>query len=260
MPEILNFAKASEPVSDEYGFIRTETALDILRTLTLMQSIKGPAVSMISGAPGIGKTETLMHYERENPQTALRISIPKGEGNVSHVSAHILNLFYPHKGHDNNMTVRRRQIMDSIGKGRILLVDEAQNLFQRNKAACTKGASFGWLVAASEEGGFDLVFCGDLALSSIIMLEFPHLQSRMRRPVLISAAAMGDVVSLAADHGITVSAGSVPLNWRVSERGACCQKIVQRSGRLACRMVGMVLWVGARWLNLGVATDGGLWI
>lgn len=152
MPEILNFAKAGEPVSDKYGFIRTETALDILRTLTLMQSVNGPAVSLISGAPGIGKTETLLHYERENPQTAPRSAIPKGEGNPFHVSANILNLFNPYRRHDNDMTVRRNKIMRSLGPGRILLVDEAQNLFQRNKASCTKAASFGWLVAASDEG------------------------------------------------------------------------------------------------------------
>lgn len=206
MPEVLNFAKASEPVSDEFGFIRTETALDILRTLTLMQSVNGPAVSMISGAPGIGKTETLLHYERANSQSALRISIPKGEGNPFHVSANILNLFNPYRRHDNDMTVRRNKIMRSLGPGRILLVDEAQNLFQRNKASCTKGASFGWLVAACEEGGFDLVFCGDLTLSAI-MLEFPHLQSRMRRPVLIHAAAAGDVAALAADHGFSEKVG-----------------------------------------------------
>ena len=141
MPEILNFAKASEPLSDEFGFIRTETAQDILRTLTLMKSVNGPAVSMISGAPGIGKTETLLHYERENPEIALRISIPKGEGNPFHVSANILNLFNPYRRHDNDMTVRRSTIMRNLGRGRILLVDEAQNLFQRNKASCTKGAS-----------------------------------------------------------------------------------------------------------------------
>lgn len=206
MSEILNFAKASEPVSDEFGFIRTETARDILRTLTLLQSVNGPAVSMISGAPGIGKTETLLHYERENPEIALRISIPKGEGNPFHVSANILNMFNPYKRHDNDMTVRRNTIMRSVGHGRILLVDEAQNLFQRNKASCTKGASFGWLVAASEEGGFDLVFCGDHTLSAI-MLDFPHLQSRMRRPVLIHAAAAGDVAALAADQGFTDKVG-----------------------------------------------------
>ena len=56
-----------------------------------------------------------------------------------------------------------------------------------------------------------------------------------------------------------VRAVSVPLNWRISERGACCQKVSQRSGRLAWRMVGTGLWVGARWLNLDEATDGGLW-
>ena len=161
---------------------------------------------MISGAPGIGKTETLLHFEREYPEVALRITIPKGEGNPFHVSVNILNLFNPYRRHDNDMTVRRNKIMRSLGPGRILMVDEAQNLFQRNKASCTKGASFGWLVAASEEGGFDLLFCGDLTLSSI-MLEFPHLQSRMRRPVLINAAAMGDVDALAADHGFSDKGG-----------------------------------------------------
>jgi len=206
MSEILNFAKVSEPVSDEYGFIHTETALEILRTLTLLRSVNGPAMSMISGAPGIGKTETLLHYERQNPGTTLRISIPKGEGNPFHVSANILSLFNPYKRHDNDITVRRGKIMQNIGKGQILLVDEAQNLFQRNKASCTKGASFGWLVAACEEGGFDLVFCGDHTLSAI-MMDLPHLQSRMRRPVLIHTAPVGHVVKLAADHGFTDKAG-----------------------------------------------------
>ena len=207
MPEVLNFAKASEPLSDEFGFIRTDTAQEILATLNYMKSFNRGVASMISGVPGIGKTETLVHYERENPETALLISILKGEGNVSHVSTQILNLFYPHKGHDNNITMRRRQIMEYIGKGSILLVDEAQNLFQRNKASCTKGALFGWLVAASEEGEFDLVFCGDLTLSSI-MSEFPHLQTRMKRPRLIHTASVGDVAKLAADHGFTDKVGA----------------------------------------------------
>ncbi len=35
------------------------------------------------------------------------------------------------------------------------------------------------------------------------MMEFRHLQSRMRRPVIIKAVPQGDVAALAAQGGIT---------------------------------------------------------
>jgi|GEM_PF-2477517 len=90
----------------------------------------------------------------------------------------------------------RRRMGEYIGPHRILLVDEAQNLYQRHKLSGTKGSSFGWLVAASQECGFDLVFAGDLNLMTI-MAEFPHLQRRVRRPVVIKNAARADIAALA---------------------------------------------------------------
>ncbi|PIV72706.1 MAG: hypothetical protein COW55_15845 [Rhodobacteraceae bacterium CG17_big_fil_post_rev_8_21_14_2_50_65_11] len=92
-------------------------------------------------------------------------------------------------------------VASHLGPRRILLVDEAQNLYQRHKLSGTKGSSFGWLVAASDRGGFDLALCGDLTLPSI-MMEFPHLQSRMRRPVVIKAVSTADVAALAANDGL----------------------------------------------------------
>ena len=42
-----------------------------------MQSIDGPAITMISGAPGIGKTETLLDHCRENEE-AIYVAIAAG--------------------------------------------------------------------------------------------------------------------------------------------------------------------------------------
>ena len=77
MPQIVQLEKPKVRGPDPYGFIRTETAQDILRSLALVQSIDGPAITMISGAPGIGKTETLLHYCRENEE-AIYVAIAAG--------------------------------------------------------------------------------------------------------------------------------------------------------------------------------------
>lgn len=201
MSEVLKLAKTSIPEADTEGFIRTETAEEILRSLALVRSINGPAVTMISGAPGIGKTETLQHYKRQDCQASIYVSIAKGEGNPFHVAGRILSQFGAHNTRGKGLDELRQLVGDYVGRTRILLVDEAQNLFQRHKLSATKGSSFGWLVAASEEGGFDLALCGDLTLPSILM-EFPHLQSRMRRPVVIKAASREDVTALAANEGL----------------------------------------------------------
>jgi hypothetical protein len=201
MPEVVKFEKPPEPLAGPDGFIRTETSDDILRSLSLIRSINGPAMTMISGAPGIGKTETLRHYERQNRETAVHVSIAKGEGNPFHVATVILGLFERYQKYGTDLTMLRQKLARYLGRSAVLLVDEAQNLFQRHKLSGTKGSAFGWLVAASEEGGFDLVFCGDLTLPSI-MMEFPHLQSRMRRPVLIKSASRADVAAIAAQEGL----------------------------------------------------------
>jgi DNA transposition AAA+ family ATPase len=201
MPQIVQFEKPPADIADAEGFIATETAQDIQRSIGLVRSINGPAITMISGAPGIGKTETLLHYCRENPESALYISIAKGEGNPYHVATSVFSLFGPYQKPGTDLTVIRKQVGGYIGANRVLLVDEAQNLYQRHKLSGTKGSAFGWLVAASQESGFDLVFCGDLNLQ-MILAEFPHLQSRVRRPVFLKGAAEADVAALAKAGGI----------------------------------------------------------
>lgn len=203
MAEVLKLEKPKVRGPDPGGFIRTETASDILRTFELVRAIDGAAISMVCGAPGIGKTKTLRHIAESHDDT-IYLSVAKGEGNPAALATAIKALFsfggVPQKDH-RDLTARRIECGHLIGR-RTLLVDEAQNLYQRNKAAATKGSGFGWLVALAEDTGGKLIFCGDMTLQAI-MMEFPHLQSRMRRPVIRTAAARQDVQALASEHGFT---------------------------------------------------------
>ena len=195
MSEVLKFEKAAPPTPDPKGFVMTETAKDILCTLAHVRSIQGPAISMISGVFGVGKSTTIDYYQRQHWENTIVISIAKGEGNPSYVSDNILNKFYSHRNRNNDLSVRRRDIMRCLPPSRMLIVKDAHHLNQRNKASCTKGAAFDWLAGASEEAGFDLVFEGDMTLATILM-DFPNVQGRLRRPVVINAASAGDVAAL----------------------------------------------------------------
>ena len=183
------------------GFVMTHTAADIQRSVDLIRSIDGPAMTMISGAPGVGKSATLREITRKLGDDAVYVTIAKGEGNPSNVATAILSLwsYNDMRGHD--LTTIRQTLGLLIGPRRVLMVDEAQFLFQRHKASCTKGAAFDWLRVASEESGFDLVFCGDLTLQAV-MMNFRQLQSRMRRPVKIKEVDRADVEALAAANGL----------------------------------------------------------
>jgi len=78
MPQIVQLQTPKVRGPPPYGSIRTETAQDIPRSPALVQSIDGPAITMISGAPGIGKTETLLDHCRENGQEAIYVAIAAG--------------------------------------------------------------------------------------------------------------------------------------------------------------------------------------
>lgn len=81
------------------------------------------------------------------------------------------------------------------GKGRVLVVDEAQYLDQKNRKTGKHGEAFEWVRAAAEQGLFHVVFCGDLNLPRAIA-KMPQLQSRLLRPVVIKQTSRADVAAL----------------------------------------------------------------
>jgi len=97
MADVLKFAtpEAEPPkaLPRAGGFVMTHTAADIQRSVDLIRSIDGPAMTMISGAPGVGKSATLREIARNLGDDAVYVTIAKGEGNPSNVATAILWLW-----------------------------------------------------------------------------------------------------------------------------------------------------------------------
>jgi len=208
MAEILRLEKADAPPRPDPGaFVKTATAGEIMTTLGLIQSLDGGGVSMVAGAPGIGKTRTLLHLAEEQPGAALYIRIAKGEGRPWGIAYSILRGLGTGAHMDKDflsggLTRARERLASYIGPRCLVLVDEAQNLNEYDDKTRLMGAGFEWLRACQEEGGFALAFCGDLSLVKI-MADNPQLDSRMRRPLILKGAAKADVAALAEGWGVS---------------------------------------------------------
>lgn len=75
------------------------------------------------------------------------------------------------------------------------MVDEAQYLKQKNRRTGQTGEAFEWLRAMADDGGFDVVFCGDLTLPNAIG-EMPQLRSRLLRPLILKTVNRADVAAI----------------------------------------------------------------
>ncbi|QEW19261.1 hypothetical protein LA6_001444 [Marinibacterium anthonyi] len=173
----------------------TETAKDIRRSLDLVNAADRPALTMIAGAPGTGKTSAVQRFCETLGQDAIYIQAACGEGTAWNFAHALANLWGYAKPTFNCHSEARDKIAAYIGQGRVLIVDEAQYLNQRNRKTGQIGEAFEWLRATAETGRFHLVFCGDLDLPSSIENK-PQLQSRMMRPVVIRHSSRADVAAL----------------------------------------------------------------
>lgn len=172
----------------------TETYKDILRSLELVRATDKPAMTMIAGVPGIGKTTAVRSFCHDEGHDGIYVQAAKGEGTAWNFAKALSNLWYSRPIY-NTLTEARMILANYIGKRRVLIVDEAQYLYQRNKKTGQVGDAFEWLRAMSEEGQFDLVFCGDLTLPNAIS-SMPQLQSRMLRPVVVYEVSRADVAAV----------------------------------------------------------------
>jgi hypothetical protein len=140
----------------------------MLRSLRGVAAVSGGAITMIAGAPGIGKSKTLQAFKDQFGRRTFMVQAVSGAGGVWGVAQALtaaLDMGAPNgRGRDN--------------------ID-----------------AFEWLRFAAEEGCFSLVFAGDRHLVNV-MAELPQLRSRLRRPVVIRRAATADVRAFAAALGL----------------------------------------------------------
>ena len=214
MAEILKFEKAQAVVRPIGGFVMTETATDILRTLNTVRSIYGTAMTYISGGTGIGKTEALINFCQQQKGRSIFHSVMKGQGNPYDLATLLLglDLVFHDRPHleviqmgkkryadlGNDLNAASALIADEIGPDRILVLDEGQNLNQRHKKTSERGASFGWLQGLVAKGGFKLIICGDLTLAPMIEAD-KQLHTRMIRWRKINTNTRADVAAFLSD-------------------------------------------------------------
>lgn len=216
MAEVVQLAKPGGSPQHVGGFVMTDAAQDMLRSLQLISEELGGAITMIAAAPGMGKTETLRHFKWGRPQTIFHTAIA-GEGTPWGVACQLMECLDLGEPNSRNLLASRRRIAEEIGVDGILLVDEAQYLIQRNTRGADNFDALEWLRAMSEEGCFSLAFCGDLALLEVEK-KLPQLWRRMRRRVILRHAAKADVVALAAGRGIHDPA-TIEALYQVARRG-----------------------------------------
>lgn len=173
----------------------TETAQDIRRSLDLVRAAERPAMTMIAGAPGTGKTTAVRRFCKELRHDAIYIQAARGEGTAWNFAKSLAGLWEYARPQFNTLAEARQIFASYIGEGSVLVVDEAQYLNQRNGKTGQTGEAFEWLRATADDGRFDLVFCGDMNLPGAIET-MPQLQSRMMRPVVIKQASRADVVAV----------------------------------------------------------------
>ena len=194
--------KLIKPTEDQPppGLVMTQVAVDILRSVQLVWQEPG-TLTMVAGLPGCGKSATLEHYAAGN-KDALKLDIVAGEGGISYLATAIMQLFGMGLPNSRRMLEERKAITSALGYGRVLIIDEAQYLAVYNPRGGFNFDALEWLRAMAEEGGFSVVFCGDLSLVDIID-KVPQLKRRMVRPVVIRAMQKEDVAAFATSRGVT---------------------------------------------------------
>jgi DNA transposition AAA+ family ATPase len=187
MAQLLRIANAEFRPRRLGDFVRTETAQDIWQTLDLLRHRPEPGVAMIAGAPGTGKTKTLSAFLAELGHDALRLEVACGEGKPSGVGYSLLRAFGM-QGNGMSLPAMRETLVRYIGRGRLLVLDDAHNLQPQ-------GAD--WVRCLAEDGGFDLVLCGGLDLPHLVN-KIASLRGRVHsaRPVIVKRVSLGDVESL----------------------------------------------------------------
>lgn len=186
---------------DTGRFVMTTTATDILRTLGLVRNYTGGAVTMIAAAPGMGKTETLLHYRHSAKRTFLTTCVA-GESSPLSLAFGLMRSLDLGEPNNCRMPAERLRIAEAVGADGMLILDEAQNLVQAYPRGGANYDAFEWLRALAEDGCFSLVFAGDLKLLDV-MDRLPQLRSRMRRPVVVRKVPKADVEALAARRGLS---------------------------------------------------------
>jgi DNA transposition AAA+ family ATPase len=181
------------------GFIETEAAKPMLATLHRVRR-DGEKIGLIAGAPGVGKSEAVRQFMEEiqwDGHLHVAIAAEGGAWNTAQALWRMLGLEERPNGRD--LAGARERIAEEL-TGKMLVIDEAQNLVDRNQRGSDNWHGLEWLRQMFDHGGFSLALVGSLELREIAT-RLPGLWRRTRRTI-VASAPKPDVTAVAAQWGL----------------------------------------------------------
>ena len=145
------------------GFVKTEVALDIQRTLTMLHASGGGQMALVVGQPGSGKTQALRDFKFSTPGTAI-YAVTAGEGGAFSAAQELMRIFEMGEPNARKLASERRRLGERIGVGNTLLIDEAQYLCQFNTRGADSWLALEWFRSMADECFINVALIGDLFL------------------------------------------------------------------------------------------------
>ncbi len=182
------------------GFVETPSAKAML--IALRRARARSRLTMIAGAPGVGKTETLWTFKNEAPDAIITTTICQegGAWNLCRSLCKILDL--PANPNPRDMPGTRAIIAEAIGESGFVVVDEAQHLVQANPRGPDNWGALEWARGLAEGGMFGLAFVGDMKLLNGLN-DAPQLRRRTHPRVVLPHASEEDVAAFCRARGVT---------------------------------------------------------
>ncbi len=159
-------------------------------------------MTLIAGAPGIGKTEALWQYFNQYRDSTHLYKAVSGEGGVFNLAGGLCALLEMPRPKSTDLADARRRIAEEIGDRSLLIIDEAQYLVQRNPKGRDNPEALDWVRGVAEDGCFGVALVGDLALRDAVR-EMPQLDRRTHPRVVVEYVPPVDVQALCAARGLT---------------------------------------------------------
>lgn len=254
MAQVIDLASASAPPPLRAdGFVMTPTAQDVFTSLRLLEVLDGPAMTMIAGAPGTGKTRAIRAFEADandevpsgRPRVLL-LTVCSGLGAPRDVIRALARTWMPHDRLDNrSLNALHDFVLECICDLYLLIFDGAQHLMQQDLRKTKRGGTgLEWVRSFCDATGCKVAFVGDRRLAEE-MTQHPQITSRLRRPVHLARANPEDVDALLssarieddAAHSALRAVASLAGGLRNVETTLQLARLMHGPGRIGGRQV-----------------------